>query len=239
MTHPSPKADDPEDDRLLRMAQAGNPEARDALCQRLRPALLCYADTLPNPGADADGEDLVQEALQRLILDMGIIRNANHLRRRAYQIVKHLALDRLRIFNNHRTDPLPESFEPLDAPPEPDTSSPSLELQMSLTYLAAELKPLTRPLGELRHRIACWMLDEFVVAGEFPSVRVLAARWGVGHGTAADYRGQILDRWLRALGLYGLLPARNGKQRPRRSCNQLHPEASCGGEPGESPTAIA
>ncbi len=237
MTHPPPKADDPEDDRLLRAAQSGNLEAFAALSQRLRPALLRYADTFPNPAADADGEDLVQETLRRLILDLEIIRDAVHLRRRAYQIVKHLTLDRLRIFNNHRTDPLPESFEPLDELPNSDTSSPSEELQMSLTYLAAELKPLTRPLGELRHRVACWMLDDFVAAGEFPSVRVLAAHWQLGHGTAADYRGQILDRWQRVLGLYGLLPARNGRQQAWRSSDQLHPQSSCGGKPGESPAA--
>ncbi len=235
MTNPSPKANDPDDDRLLRAAQSGNLEAFAALSQRLRPALLRYANTFPHPAADADGEDLVQEALLRLLLGLNAVRDADHFRCRAYQTVKHLALDRIRIFKNRRTDLLPESFESLDALAQPDTSETSEELQMSPTYLAAELKPLTRPLGEPRHHMACWMLDVFAATGEFPTVRNLAARWHLGHGTAADYCVQFFAQWQRILSRYGLMPFRDGKRRRSRPSPQSRPPSS--GEQGESSAA--
>jgi hypothetical protein len=204
MNNPDPDHRDPAEVELLRLAQAGDLDAFAELCGRLRPALLRFAGSLPQPAGDADGEDLAQEAFLRLFLDRARLRDVNHFRRRAFETVKHLAWDRAKIFKNHRTDPLPESFEEIGTPLAGTENDGDLAWPVSLPYALNEMKPLTKALGQPSHNIARWMLDAFAANGGFPTVREIAAHWRIGHGSAEAYRTRILTAWRRHPDLYGL-----------------------------------
>lgn len=196
---------DPAEAELFRRARDGDLQAFAKLCEHLRPTLLRSAAALLPPNGAADGEDLAQETFLRLFLDRDKLQDVSHFERRARVILKHLVLDLLKNCDNHRTTPLPESFEDMEAGPlgamKSDSSSDSA---VSLIYAVEEMKPLTKTLGQPIHAIAGWMLEAFATNGGFPSVREIAAHWRLGHGTAADYRTRILATWRHHLELYGL-----------------------------------
>jgi DNA-directed RNA polymerase specialized sigma24 family protein len=195
---------DPGEIELFGRARAGDGHALAVLSARLRPALLRRAQALLEPLGNSDAEDLVQETLLRLCLNLPRLRDARHFRRCAFDIVRHLALDRIKFSKNHRTEALPESFEEMGEPPGTVRDDKDSACRVSLLYAVEEMKPLTKALRQPCHEIAGWMLDQFVATGSFPTVREIAAHRQIGHGTAEEYRVRILATWRRHLDLYGL-----------------------------------
>lgn len=202
--NPPANQPDPEETELFRRSQAGDLVAFTGLGERLRPALVRHAAAWLEPLGNAEAEDLVQETLLRLYLRLDQLRDPHHFRRSAFKIVQRLALDRKRIFKNHRTDPLPESFEDSDGPPDDRGARDDSEWRLSLLYVVEEMRPLTKALGQPCHDIAVWLLDRLAAEGDLPSVREIAAHWQLGHGTAQEYRSRIFAGWRQYLSLYGL-----------------------------------
>lgn len=203
MNHPANQPD-LQDVELFRRSQVGDLDAFANLVERLRPTLVRHAAAWLEPLGNGDAEDLVQDSLLRLYLRRHRLRDAQHFRRAAFKIVEHLALDRKRIFKNHRTDPLPESFGEMDGPTDDECGENNAEWRVSLFYAIEEMKPLTKVLGQPCHSMAVWLLDRLATDGELPGVREIAAHWRLGHGTAQDYRTRILASWRHHLSLYGL-----------------------------------
>jgi DNA-directed RNA polymerase specialized sigma24 family protein len=202
--NPPANQPDPEETELFRRSQAGDLDALTDLSERFRPALVRHAAAWLEPLGNADSEDLVQDALLRLCLRVSQLRNVQHFQRSAFKIVERLALDRKKIFKNHRTTPLPESFEGLNGYPDSNHAEDNSEWRLSLLYVIEEMKPLTKKLGEPCHAIAVWLLDRLEADGDLASVREIAAHWQLGHGTAQEYRSRILASWRQHLSLYGL-----------------------------------
>ena len=97
------------DERLIARVRAGDDAAFEAIVRRHRDALLGFATRIMR-GAQADAEDIVQEALMRALAGMRATDRAIALRPWLYMVVRNRAVDHLRAPARRRSEG-PERLE--------------------------------------------------------------------------------------------------------------------------------